>query len=295
MKKLTTLLLFFFSLAALDWLASTALCQDDVIKIETDLVLINATVVDNSGRYVSKLKVKDFTLKEDGVKREISHFAAEETPFAAAILIDTSTSMKTRLSRARVAASQFADNLRGDDVVSIYSFNTSVEMLQEFSSERELSPKVLDMDAHGQTRLYDCMYEALEALSTRQEQRKAVILISDGEDTKSYKSAEDALKLALKLGVTIYTIDIAEAAASRDGSQLRAAQIMKNLAEKTGGQYIKSIGGQTLAEKIVDISVELRSQYTIGFYPEKRDEVKWHKLTLEVNKENVRVRARQGY
>src|SRR5438105_7264983 len=106
--------------------------EDGVIRIETDLVIVNATVTDSSGRYLANLKAQDFLLEEEGKRREITHFAAEQAPFAAAILIDASGSMKTKLPRARVAASQFAETLRADDVVSIYSFNTTVNRLQEF-------------------------------------------------------------------------------------------------------------------------------------------------------------------
>jgi Ca-activated chloride channel homolog len=270
--------------------------SDDVIRIETDLVLINATVTDNSGRYVPNLKAEDFILKEDGTKRQISHFVAEDAPFAASLLIDSSGSMRLKLPRARVAAAQFAEHLREGDVVSVYGFNTVVEQLQDFSTTRDITPDVWEVEAKGLTRLYDCLYEALEAIGKRKEQRRAIILISDGADTKSRHSAEQVLELAFDIGATIYAIDIAETQVGGNANTALAAGVLKGFADKTGGQYIRSLGGQQLNERLLEVSKELRSQYTIGFYPDKRAGVRWHKLALEVSsRQGVKVRARQGY
>jgi Ca-activated chloride channel homolog len=276
--------------------SSLAEQSDDVIRIETDLVLINATVTDATGRYVSNLRAEDFLLKEDGTKRQIAHFAAEDAPFAAAILIDSSGSMKIKLPRARVAASQFADSLREGDVIAVYGFNTVIEQLQDFTSIRDITPDVWEMEAKGFTSLYDCLYEALEALGKRKEQRRAIILVSDGADTNSRHSAEQVLGLALEIGAAIYSVDIAEANAGKDSSTFLAGGILKGLADKTGGQYIKSVGGKQLNERLLDISKELRSQYTLGFYPEKQANKRRHKLALEVqSRQGVKVRARQEY
>lgn len=270
---------------------------DETIRIETDLVLINATVTDISGRFIPNLKQHDFILREDGQPKEIAHFAAEDAPFAATILIDMSGSMKTRLRRARIAAAQFAEAIRQDDVVSVYGFNTEVNLLQDFSSSRDISPELWEMEARGLTRLYDCMHEAIEALSRRKEQRRAIILISDGEDTRSSQNANTVLKKALDEDISIYTIDIADASNISSINQIRTAEVLKNFSSKTGGQYIRSVGGQQLSERLLEIARELRAQYTLGFYPDKRD-VRWHKLTLEVVEHSgtpLQVRARQGY
>src|SRR5207249_1918838 len=125
-----------------------------------------------------------------------------------AILVDTSGSMKLKLPRARVAASQFVEHMRGGDVSAVYSFNSSIEQLQEFSSDRDISPSVWEIEAKGLTRLYDCLYEALESLGSREEQRRAIILISDGADTGSHHNDQQVLALALKIGATIYAVDI---------------------------------------------------------------------------------------
>jgi Ca-activated chloride channel family protein len=293
-KKILFLLLFIL----INSLSSPSLSfpQDEVIKIETNLVIVNATVTDNSGKTILNLKPTDFILEEDGKAQEISIFKAEMTPFAAALLIDSSGSMKNKISRARVAAAQFAENMRVDDVTSVYSFSDKVKNLQEFSSSQEISPDVWDLEAEGETRLYDAMYDALQALGLRQELRRAIIVISDGGDTKSKHLEKEVLELALKNSTNVYAIDISDPQDSKSSEQMISSGLLKNFAEKTGGQYVKTPGGKQLSEKLLEISKELRTQYTIGFYPEKNALGRKHRLSLKVpSRPNIQVRARQSY
>lgn len=269
--------------------------EDNIIKIETGLVVINATVTDNNGRFVANLKASDFLLTEDGQNRQIAHFSAEETPFAAAILIDASSSMKTKLSRAKVAAAQFMETMRPSDLTAVYGFNYKVDNLQEFTNVKDISPDVWDIESDGTTSLYDAMYKSLEDLSKCSEIRRAVIIISDGGDSSSKHTEKQALELAIKTSTSIYSIDITDLEDSRDSSKMIASGLLKNFAEKTGGQYIKTQGGKQLTEKLLEVSKELRSQYTLTFYPEKLQKGKSHKLALKVNRPNVQVRARQSY
>ncbi len=269
--------------------------EDNIIKIETGLVVINATVIDNNGRFVANLKASDFLLTEDGQSRQIAHFSTEETPFAAAILIDASSSMKAKLSRAKVAAAQFMENMRSDDSTAVYGFNYKVYNLQEFTNVKDISPDVWEIESDGTTSLYDAMYKSLEDLSKRSEIRRAIIIISDGGDSSSKHTEKQALELAAKSSTSIYAIDITDLEDSRDSSKMIASGLLKNFAEKTGGQYIKTQGGKQLTEKLLEVSKELRAQYTLTFYPEKLQKGKNHKLVLKVNRPNIQVRARQSY
>ncbi|MBL8196226.1 MAG: VWA domain-containing protein [Blastocatellia bacterium] len=269
--------------------------EDNIIKIETGLVVINATVTDNNGRFVANLKANDFLLTEDGQSRQIAHFSAEETPFAAAILIDASSSMRNKLSRAKVAAAQFMENMRPSDSTAVYGFNYKVYNLQEFTNVKDISPDIWEIESDGTTSLYDAMYKSLEDLNKRSEIRRAVIIISDGGDSSSKHTEKQALELAAKSSTSIYTIDITDLEDSRDSSKMIASGLLKNFAEKTGGQYIKTQGGKQLTEKLLEVSKELRSQYTLTFYPEKPQKGKNHKLALKVNRPNIQVRSRQSY
>jgi Ca-activated chloride channel family protein len=297
-KIFALILIFTFIVVAIfaQPLPTSPKLQDNVIKVETSLVVLNATVTDSNGKYVLNLKVKDFLLEEEGKVQEITVFAAEEAPFAAALLIDTSGSMKTKLSRARVGAAQFIESMRLDGVTTVYSFNDKVKNLQDFSSSLDISPDVWELEAEGQTALYDAMYQSLEALSLRKEQRRVVIVISDGGDSNSKHIEKHVLELALKTSTSIYGVDITDPLDSKDPKQMISSGILKNIAEKTGGQYVKTVGGKQLGEKLLEISKELHTQYTIGFYPEKQDAGRKHRLSLKVaNRPNIQVRTRQSY
>ena len=203
--------------------------------------------------------------------------------------------MRNKLSRAKVAASQFMETMRPSDLTSIYGFNYKVYNLQEFTNTKDISPDIWEIESDGTTSLYDAMYKSLEDLSKRSEIRRAVIIISDGGDSSSKHTEKQVLELAAKTSTSIYSIDITDLEDSRDSSKMIASGLLKNFAEKTGGQYIKTQGGKQLTEKLLEVSKELRSQYTLTFYPEKLQKGKNHKLVLKVNRPNTQVRARQSY
>src|SRR5690349_8145539 len=115
--------------------------DDDVVTVDSSIVVVNATITDGSGNHVSGLKQNQFSLFENGVEQEISFFSAEETPFAAVILIDTSGSMEQRVSLARSAAIKFLDGLRDIDSAEIYRFDSKVVPVQKFSNSRDVSDK----------------------------------------------------------------------------------------------------------------------------------------------------------
>src|SRR5688500_5679571 len=118
--------------------------DDDPINIDASLVVLNAAILDAAGKPVSGLKQNHFKVFENGVEQHISFFAAEETPFAAVILIDTSGSMEQRLSMARSAAIRFLDGLRPDDTAAIFRFDSKVEQIQDFSNSRDITHKIFD-------------------------------------------------------------------------------------------------------------------------------------------------------
>ncbi|HZI50087.1 MAG TPA: VWA domain-containing protein, partial [Pyrinomonadaceae bacterium] len=131
--------------------------QDDVVRVSTDLVVVNVTVLDQNGKFVPGLKRSDFQIFEDGTPQRISTFSAEETPFAAAILLDTSGSMESRLTLGRSAAIRFLDGLRDEDVAAVYSFDSKVEQLSDFSPGRDLPERVYGLKSKTMTALNDAI------------------------------------------------------------------------------------------------------------------------------------------
>ncbi|HEY0404303.1 MAG TPA: VWA domain-containing protein, partial [Pyrinomonadaceae bacterium] len=257
--------------------------DDDVVRINSDLVVMNVTVLDAQGKYVHGLRRSDFKIFEDGKEQSadiISTFSIEETPFAAAILLDTSGSMESRMSLARSAAIRFLDGLRSDDVAAVYKFDSEIERIQDFSPSRDLAPLAFGLRANGQTALYDAMTRAAHDLSERPEKRRAIVVLSDGMDTRSSASVEKALNQALAAQATIYAVDMSAGNGPNSGGQQSAA-VLRNFAAKSGGRFISTPGGQALREAFAGIVEELSNQYTIGYRPTNRTrDGKWR--TLEV-------------
>lgn len=268
---------------------------DEVVRVNTDLVVVNVTVTDGKGKYVRGLKRPDFKLFEDGREQTLSSFGAEETPFAAAVLLDFSGSMGKRVSMARAAAIRFLDGLREEDVAAVYRFDSEIEQLQDYSASRDLAPLAFGMGAKGMTVLNDAIMRAAEDLSRRPEKRRAIVVLSDGFDTKSAASMEKALAAASGAGVTIYTVDMMPENA-RAEQRAQASGALRNFASKSGGRYIQTPGGQALREAFASIIEELGNQYTLAYRPSNRArDGRWRSIEVKLSGPQMKARAREGY
>jgi Ca-activated chloride channel homolog len=286
-------------LAAALWLAPAfalpAQDDDEVVRVESDIVVLNVTVTDPQGRYVHKLKRDDFKVFEDGREQPLSLFSVEETPFAAAILIDTSGSMEHRVTLARAAAIRFLDGLRPDDVAAVYHFDSKVEQLQDFSPGRDLPPLAYSLGARGMTAMHDAVARAAADLSRRAERRRAIVLLSDGADTMSRASLEKATHAALSADAVVYTVNMMDQQANPT-EKVRALGPLKSYAEKTGGRYVSTPGGQAMAEAFTSIVEELTNQYTLGYRPSNRArDGRWRAIDLKLSRAELKTRTRSGY
>ncbi len=293
------LLVFIFSfLLANSLFAIYVSAQNDdseTILVDSSIVVMNATITDASGKAVGGLGGKSFRVFENGVEQHIESFTAEETPFAAVILLDTSGSMEARVSLARSAAIDFLDGLRPDDFVSIYNFDSKVLMVQDFSNSRDIREQVFDLKASGMTVLNDAVYKAAHLLAQRPEKRRAIIVLSDGADTMSRTSADKALHAALLADATIYTVDMSPSGDNPRG-RMQNQGVLKNFADKTGGKFLTTPGGLALRDAFKRIVEELGSQYTIAFQPANLiKDGKWRSLDLRVAQPNLTIRTRKGY
>ncbi len=269
--------------------------EENELIIDSSLVVLNATITDDKGVLVSGLKQDEFCVFEDGKEQKIEFFESQKTPFAAVILIDTSGSMEQRIALATSAAINFLDGLRLDDKVAIYNFDSKVSMVQDFSNLRDIAPKVFDLKARGMTVLNDGIYEAAKLLSNRPEKRRAIIVLSDGEDTQSGRSATKALKAALQAEATIYTVDMS---GITDGgkNRMQNQSVLKNFAKKSGGKFVETPGGVQLREAFKNIVDELGNQYTFGYQPTNaRNDGKWREIEVKIKRPNLQIRTRDGY
>jgi VWFA-related protein len=272
--------------------------DDDVIRTNTDLVVLNVTVTDKAGQYVKGLKASDFKVFEDGVEvktESMAGFSVHESPYAAVVLLDSSGSMEARFSLARSAAIRFLDGLRPEDVAAVYRFDSKVERLQDFSGGRDLAPVAYAIRAKGMTTLNDAIVEATKTLADRPEVRKAIVVLSDGMDTFSKASSDKAVESALAIGASIYAVDMSSLEVGGSGAR-QSATSLKGFAEKTGGRFVATPGGPALRDAFSGIADELGHQYTISYHPlnMKRDG-KWRTLEVKVKREELEVRTRKGY
>jgi Ca-activated chloride channel family protein len=291
-------ILFLLAILFLNAAVVCAQDDDDVVRVNTDLVVLNLTVTDKAGQYVKALKQPDFKIFEDGVvvpPENVVSFSMHESPYAAVVLLDSSGSMEARFSLARSAAIRFLDGLRPEDVAAVYRFDSKVERVQEFSGGRDLAPIAYAIHAKGMTTLNDAIVEASKTLAERPEQRKAIVVLSDGMDTYSKASSEKAVESALAIGATIYAVDMSSLEIAGSSRQQSAAQL-RTFAEKTGGRFVSTPGGPAMRDAFAQIAEELGHQYTIAYRPvNKKHDGKWRALDVKVAREDLSVRTRKGY
>lgn len=269
--------------------------DDEIERVETDLVVLNVVATNGGGGYVHGLERANFKIYEDGQEQLITNFSREETPFAVALLLDISGSMEGRVSMARAAAIRFLDGLRADDTAAVYSFDRKVEQVQDFSPSRDLSPVAFGLSAKGETALHDAIVRAATDLAKRPEKRRAIVVLSDGMDTRSAASSDKALNTALAANATLYTVDMADQAVNAQRT-FSAAGILREFANKSGGRFIPTPGGKALRDAFGDIVEELSNQYTIGYRPSNRaHDGRWRTIEVKVDKPDVKARTRRGY
>jgi Ca-activated chloride channel family protein len=272
--------------------------DDDVVRVNTDLVVLNVTVTDKNGQYVKALKKSDFKVYEDGREvpaSAIASLAFQDAPYAAVVLLDSSGSMETRFSLARSAAIRFLDGLREEDVAAVYRFDSKVERVQEFSAGRDLAPIAYAIRAKGMTTLNDAIVEASKALTDRPEPRRAIVVLSDGMDTYSKASSDKAVESALAVGASIFAVDMSSLDTPGFANRQSAASL-KGFADKTGGRFVATGGGQVLRDAFAGIADELGHQYTIAYRPSNNArDGKWRTLEVKVDREDLTVRSRKGY
>jgi Ca-activated chloride channel homolog len=269
--------------------------DDEIINFDSSIVILNASITDAKNNPVTDIKRNQFKVFEDGIEQEISVFEAQEKPFAAVVLLDTSGSMEERVSLARSATISFLDGLRLEDNASIYNFDSKVSLVQDFSNSRDLAEKFYELKANGSTVLNDAIYEAAQSLGKRPEKRRAIIVLSDGADTNSKYSSDKALKAALAVNATIYTVDMS-GINSNGRERMQNQGVLKNFAEKTGGVFIPAPGGLAMRNAFKSIVSELSIQYTLGYNPTSvKKDGKWRSIELRVSRPNLKIRTRKGY
>lgn len=277
--------------------------SDSVFRAGVEMVSLNVTVLDQQQHYLTDLESRDFTILEDGARQDITYFNRMSLPIALSLLIDTSASMEQRLTIAQDAAIGFAKKLRPQDLAQVVDFDTRVEVLQGFTADTTaLETAIRNTQAGGSTAMFNALYISLKELAKirpRTEDdvhRRAVVVLSDGEDTSSLVTYDEVLDLAKRSATTIYAIGLQ----SRDNGLSKgfkeAEYVLRQLATETGGRVFFPQRPEDLAGIYGVIADELASQYVIGYASsnQKRDG-SWRRLTVQVNRTGTTARTKRGY
>jgi VWFA-related protein len=182
--------------------------EDEVVRVNAALVTVPVTVLDRDGRFIPGLRKEDFRILEDGTEQEVAYFATVEQPFTVALVIDTSGSTRFKLEDIQQAAIAFTDQLRPDDRVIVVSFDDSIRILAEATSDRRVLRDAIRRTRTGNgTRLYDAVDQVIKQHLSRVRGRKAIVLFTDGVDTSSKQASyQSTLADAEELDAMIYPI-----------------------------------------------------------------------------------------
>jgi Ca-activated chloride channel homolog len=278
-------------------------------RSSVDIVTIAAVVRDRKGRFISDLSQKDFEIVEAGQRRDILDFRAEVNgPVKLAVLMDVSGSMRMaqRTTDARRAADHIFVNLAARDQAAVFSFDTMLSEVQAFTSDRQkLQAALTEIDPpFGQTSLYDAIAatsrmvaEASKSGPRGLPQRSAVVVITDGVDTRSRMAPSEVSQVASGIDVPVYIFaalaSVDDPRANEDERQTAVASNLQELARSTGGELFISTSPAQASIAARQIISELRHQYVLAFEASSR--AGWKPLEVRTRKDNWVVRARSGY
>jgi VWFA-related protein len=260
------------------------------------------TVTDKHGHFVKDLKQADFKIVDDGKPpAEIRYFTSETgLPLRVGLLIDASNSIRDRFRFEQESAIEFLNQIvrRNSDEAFVIGFDSTPEVKADFTEDtNKLSAGVRDLRPGGGTALYDAIYYACRdklanAQSKKGAVRKAIILLSDGEDNQSRVLREEAVEMAERAEVIIYAIST-----NISGVKSRGDKVLERFAEMTGGRVFFPYKLQDVADAFTGIQEELRSQYAIAYKPEDlQADGRFRSVSIEPSKnKSLRVRSRRGY
>ena len=284
------------------------------IKVEVSVVNVLCAVRDSKGKLISNLGKQDFEIREDGKTQEILYFAQEaKLPLTLGLLVDSSPSQGRVISDEQRATGIFLQQALGkQDQAFLMSFDVNVDLLQDLTGSVDFLRRALD-DVHvnggggmpgpfptmggGGTHLYDAVYLASTEVLQKEVGRKAIILITDGQDQGSKLSKQEAIKSAQKVDTIIYGILFVDRAFyGFGGFGYSGESVLKDMAEETGGRVFRPRNDRELSDAFEQISNELRNQYSLGYSStnEARDG-SYRRIEVKARQGGLRVQARKGY
>jgi VWFA-related protein len=286
--------------------------QDDVIRVDVNLVNVLCTVRAKNGGLVGNLQKSDFQILEDGKPQEIKYFTREtDLPLTIGLLVDVSKSQERLIDIERRAAHEFFTNvLRKKDEAFLISFGADAELLQDYTNSPNLLLDGLNqlrlsvpvggiqpgpvptMQNQAGTILWDAIFLASDEKLKGEVGRKVIVIITDGVDTGSKKSRAQAIEAAQRADAIVYSIYYADTAMYGGGGE----GDLRRVSDETGGRVFHIGRRYSLQDAFKDLQDEMRTQYSLGYEPtnSKRDGT-FRKLELKTSVKDYKVQARRGY
>jgi Ca-activated chloride channel homolog len=298
LSALSALSLFFCVAVASP--AQTAMKPSATIRVEKEVVLVPVSVVDQDNRSVRGLQGKQFRVFDNKVEQTIASFSMDDEPLAVGLVFDTSRSIGKDLNRSRLAAKAFIETANPEDEFLLVELNDRATLTVPLTTDPErIEARLASTESRGNTALLDGIYLGLTEIKKSKKTRKALLVITDGNDNHSRIAQRELGELIPESDVMIYVIGIFAPLEFLDPVELPGARLLAWIAEQTGGRLYTGEPGK-LPEIAKDIGVELRNRYVIGFSPTGQEhDGQYHKVQIRI----IRTRGlpsmlaswRQGY
>jgi VWFA-related protein len=322
------------ALVALLCLSAAARAQDqdeDVVPINSNLVILNVGVADQKGRAITNLTQSDFNVYEDGVRQSVVSFEPSTAPFSLVLLLDMSGSTRNFRPTLKQSALRFIDALSPEDRIEVVIFSDQIKTLQGFTADRrKIAFAIEQADGRGNTSLYKALRHSLAELSKEGKRRKAIVVLTDGLDTEERKldgtataeaktgdeaiatvkpdqsaALRSVLDLADRLGVTVYPLALPSADPKRmlpftpqqSAIYTAARARMQTLADRTGGRLHEIQRLEDMGRLYAEVAAEMRTLYSLAYQSSnaRPRDGKWRAVTVEVTRADAIARARPGY
>ncbi len=279
----------------------TQVRADGPVVVNADLVTLTVSVLDGDGRTVTGLDKRAFTVLDEKSTQEISFFSDADAPVSISIVFDLSGSMSgEKIARARKALAHFIETSLDSDEYSLIAFNQKPQLLLERTPDaKAILDRLSAAPPNGTTALYDACYLGVDRLTRGVYPKRALLLISDGQDNNSHYNLNEVRHLLRESDVVLYSIGIADPIQlhGKAGAQVRAT--LEGLAGLTGGRTFYPSNSTEMDGAFEQIALELRHQYSIGYRPRNfRGDGKWHPIKVKVTKQvgiHLSVHTKAGY
>jgi Ca-activated chloride channel homolog len=279
--------------------------DDHKLKQATELVVLHVTVADDKGQFVADLRQGNFKVFEQNIEQNLSFFSREDIPVTMGLVIDNSGSMRDKRDQVNAAAMTFVRTSNPQDEAFVVNFNDEyyLDTDGEFTSDQNnLHDALARIETRGSTALYDAVIGSLAHLKKGHKDKRVLLLVTDGDDTASEKTFEDAIKAAEESNATIYAVGVySEDDLEHDKKTVRhSKKILEQLAEATGGLAYFPDHLEQVTPICEQVAREIRNQYTLGYYPSNTaHDGSFRPVAVKVIPPNGRgklsVRTRTGY